>query len=344
MMRKMDPLTQAAVGAAAAAAISRQGRTRLALVVGALSGAAPDIDVLIRSGSDPLLALEYHRHFTHSLLFVPVIALLVALLFRLIWKRATYLELAGYALAGTLTHGLIDACTSYGTMLYWPLSNHRESWDIISIIDPLFTLPLLLALGLACFLGGPGAARIGLLLCVGYLSLGLWQRERAEDYLYGLAETRGHEPVEVSVRPSFANLAVWRLIYRSGDEYHVDAVNLMPWRRPAFLQGASVEAFTPFKAQQLVDVDSVQFRDIERFRFFSQGFLYRYGDQGAVIGDLRYSMLPNSTRPLWGIVVDPIRPDRHVRMEYFRDTSSGALEQLLAMVFAPRSTAPEGQP
>ena len=39
---------------------------------------------------------------------------------------------------GAITHGLIDACTSYGTLLYWPISHHRESWDIISIIDPIF--------------------------------------------------------------------------------------------------------------------------------------------------------------------------------------------------------------
>src|SRR5690606_29471703 len=46
--------------------------------LGALGGMAPDLDVIIRSASDPLLALEYHRHFTHSLAFIPIGGLLVA--------------------------------------------------------------------------------------------------------------------------------------------------------------------------------------------------------------------------------------------------------------------------
>ena len=56
-----------------------------------------------------------------------------------------------YAIMGTLSHGLLDACTSYGTRLYWPFSQYRESWDLISIIDPLFTLPML-ALLIAAFI------------------------------------------------------------------------------------------------------------------------------------------------------------------------------------------------
>ena len=70
----MDPLSQASIGAAAAQALSRRTNLRTALWVGALGGFLPDADILIRSSEDPLLSLEYHRHFTHALVFIPLVA------------------------------------------------------------------------------------------------------------------------------------------------------------------------------------------------------------------------------------------------------------------------------
>ena len=74
----MDPVTQGVLGASVGQAASRASDLRAAAVLAALSGMAPDLDVLIRSDVDPLLFLEYHRHFTHSLVFIPFGALLCA--------------------------------------------------------------------------------------------------------------------------------------------------------------------------------------------------------------------------------------------------------------------------
>ena len=68
----MDPVSQAAIGAAAAQSGGRAKTLRHALWIGALAGMAPDLDVFIRSSDDPLLALEFHRQFTHSVFFIPV--------------------------------------------------------------------------------------------------------------------------------------------------------------------------------------------------------------------------------------------------------------------------------
>lgn len=329
----MDPITQAAVGAGAAVALARGRTVRTALLVGAVAGATPDLDVLIRSETDPLLGLEYHRHFTHSLLFVPFVGCLVALLFLpLFRRRVSYRSLLLYATAGALTHGLIDACTSYGTMLYWPLIHHRESWDIISIIDPLFTLPLLFCLGLAFLLRNPRWGRLGLLLCLIYLGFGIVQRERAKTYLMELAGERGHQPTTLSVRPSFANLALWRMIYCDGDVYYVDAVNLIPFREPTFYPGGVLSSFTESDRRQLAGEASVLARDIERFRFFSQGFLAPVPGETFVLGDIRYAMLPNSTKPLWGIQLDPLYQDQHVQVAYFREASGDVFRALWKMI------------
>ena len=74
---------------------------RHALWIGAAAGMAPDLDVLIQSSTDPLLALEYHRQFTHSLLFVPIGALLcAAMLYPIVRKQLSFRKVWLFASAG----------------------------------------------------------------------------------------------------------------------------------------------------------------------------------------------------------------------------------------------------
>ena len=78
----MDVLSQAVLGASLSQSFAKdKSKQLIALVIGALAGMAPDLDVLIYSSDDPLLFLEFHRQFTHSLLFIPFGALLCALVF-----------------------------------------------------------------------------------------------------------------------------------------------------------------------------------------------------------------------------------------------------------------------
>ena len=330
----MDPLTQASLGAAAAALVCRRDETRRALVLGALAGAAPDLDVLIRSNQDPLLALEYHRHFTHALLMAPLLGLVVAALFKAVffWKRWAYGRLALFGVVATGTHGLLDTCTSYGTLLYWPLSHHRESWDVISIIDPIFSLPLFFLIGLAFLLQRPRYGQYGLLLCLLYLSFGFLQRSQATAFAADLAESRGHAYEALTVRPSFGNTVLWRIVYRVEDRYFIDAVRTLPWAEPVHYRGRSVDAYTPESASKELDPGSIRARDVERFRFFSQGYLHRHPDNTKIIGDTRYAMFPDSAVPLWGILVDPAEPDEHVEFKYFRDASKSAFRRLWYMI------------
>jgi len=337
----VDPLTQSAFGAAAAAALSDRRSVRCAAAVGAFAGAAPDLDVLIGSASDPLVSLEYHRHFTHALAIAPAIGLAAAGLGRWLFRRrgVSFAKLATFGVAGALTHGALDACTGYGTLLYWPFGRHREAFDLISIIDPVFTLPLLLLLGLAVARRRPRRARAAVALCLVYLAFGWAQRERAEHFARELAAERGHSPEMLRARPSVANIVLWRVMYREGGTYYVDAVSLLPWRAPRLYPGGTVEVFTPEDAESVAEEGSVQARDIERFRFFAHGYLYRVGEDRGIVADLRYAALPDSLKPLWGIRLDASRPDEHVRLEYFRDASGRSLKRLWRMILN-RSVSP----
>ena len=115
----MDPITQGALGAALpqATATSRKGAVALAGCFGFLAGLAADLDVLIRSAEDPMLFLEYHRQFTHSLFFIPLGGLIAAtILYCLIGRRLrlSFPRTLLYCTLGYGTHGLLDYATSYG--------------------------------------------------------------------------------------------------------------------------------------------------------------------------------------------------------------------------------------
>ena len=151
----MDPLTQGAVGAILPQSIkvkwiqNNKYQTALAGLLGMVGGIAADIDVLISSDTDPLLFLTFHRQFTHSLVFIPFGGLVVTIMLHWALRRRWRLRFFQTFLLcsiGYTTHALLDTATSFGTMLLWPFVDTRYSLNIISIIDPLFTLPQILSL------------------------------------------------------------------------------------------------------------------------------------------------------------------------------------------------------
>src|SRR5687768_7761326 len=132
----MDLLTHGLVGAALAQSGAPREEARVAAGIGFLAGMLADADALITSASDPLLVLEYHRHFTHSLTFIPVgAAIAAAVLWPFMRSRLGFARLYVYALLGYALAGALDACTSYGTHLLWPFSDARQALSIIAVVD-----------------------------------------------------------------------------------------------------------------------------------------------------------------------------------------------------------------
>ncbi|MBM3225585.1 MAG: metal-dependent hydrolase, partial [Candidatus Tectomicrobia bacterium] len=176
----MDLLTHAVLGAAGAAALARKPALWTAALAGGVAGVAPDADILIASSADPLLNLEFHRHFTHALVLGPVGALLIAGLVWLIVRRRTpYAPLYGYACIGYLLSPLLDACTSYGTHLLWPFAAQPIAWSIIAVIDPVFTSLVSVPLVVCLWRQQRGWAHLGVALAVCYVALGGLQHARA---------------------------------------------------------------------------------------------------------------------------------------------------------------------
>lgn len=336
----VDPLSQGVLGAAAPQAASRKDAA-IAGVLGLLSGMAPDLDVLIRSDTDPILFLEYHRQFTHSLIFIPVggficAAILYGLFAR---RRLSFARTLLFCTLGYATHGLLDACTSYGTQLFWPFSSLRIAWHNISIVDPLFTLPILFCVVLAAVRSSPRWSRVALLWAVLYLGAGVVQRERAEVAASALAAARGHSPAMVEAKPSFGNMLLWKTIYAADGIYYIDAVRVGAGVR--VFDGEAVAMLDLARDFPWLDPNSQQARDVERFRWFSAGFLAKSTEVENLIVDMRYSMLPNRGDGLWGIALSrDAAPADHVEYRVMREIDKPLRGAFVAMVLDDGKHAP----
>lgn len=304
----MDPFTHALLGACTAQAalaspkrdyIGRYPRRQLWLV-GALGGLLPDLDILIRSSTDPLLAIEFHRHFTHALAFIPLgglLAMLPWLLFRSQRERWRLLWLAG--MLGYATHGLLDACTNYGTHLLWPFSDERTAWHWITTIGPLLTLGLLTGLVLAVRRRTKGAAMAALLFAIAYVGVSAWQQERAFDAQRQIAATRSHQVVRGEIFPTVGNPFVWRSLYEAGGVLHTDRVRVMGdlhWQA-----GHQVDLLRAADLPPAQQANPLVQRDFARFSYFSAGWVARAVGDASIIGDARYSLSTERFEPIWGV-------------------------------------------
>ncbi len=216
----MDSLSQAVFGATIAGVVAPPGHRRKALFLGAALGTLPDLDVLIDYG-DAVKNFTYHRGFTHSLFVLPGVAVVIWLALMRIMQpppetRARWFAAIALAL---VTHPLLDAHTAYGTQLFWPLSVSPTMWGTLFIIDPLFTLPLLVgsvALGVwPNRARGIRIARLGLSFSVLYIGWSWVAQSLVEHNVRAELAREGHTEVELFLTPAPFNTLLWRAVART---------------------------------------------------------------------------------------------------------------------------------
>ncbi|MCY4128453.1 MAG: metal-dependent hydrolase [Gammaproteobacteria bacterium] len=324
----MDPISQGSLGAVLPQSVLRHENLGRLTLCGALAGMAPDLDIFIASDVDPLMFLVFHRQFTHALIFIPIGALVVAgCLFPFLRKSVEFKYIYLACLLGYATHGFLDSCTSYGTQLFWPFTDYRVSWNTVSVLDPAFTVPLLLAVIAGLIWRRRWLPWLGIAWAFAYLGVGLIQSQRALDAGERLAEARGHVPGRLTIKPSIANQLLWRSIYQHDDVFYVDAIRVGLTTEP-MVCGTSATA-------EVLEVDrhlpwleaSQQLTDVSRFSWFSQDYVATDPAMPNRVIDVRYSTVPNQLVPLWAIDLDPTAdPTEHVKFVNLRRVEETQLD------------------
>ena len=231
----MDSLSQIVLGASVQGAILGKYQGRKAYLYGAMLGTLPDLDVLINY-PDPISNMTYHRGFSHSLIVLTAVGIVGAWLISRYhaWRNLPLpYSTARLATAMTLaltTHPILDSFTVYGTQLLWPLQESLSltPFSIASmfIIDPLYTLPLLIAMIIGLIKGSKlGIFKTGVLahcqrlaiwmlvVSSGYLMLSLGLKYYAQDKAeQTLAAAKIDNIVRIKTMPVLPTILMWRTV------------------------------------------------------------------------------------------------------------------------------------
>jgi inner membrane protein len=279
---------------------------------------AADIDLVTLAGG-PATYLHAHRHFTHALAAVPLAALASVLVVRLFarrpfdWKRASLV-----ALAGALTHPLLDWMNAYGVRMLLPFSGDWLRLDIVNLADLWIWAVLLVAAGapllarlVSAEIGArPGSGRGFAILALAFLLLYPCGRYLLHARAVAVLDSRlyeGVEPVRLAAVPGFANPFVWRGVVETGEFYSIVDVNLLREFDPArgrvlykpelrareTAAMAAARATAPFRA----------FLDFSKYPYWR--FLPADRSEDALrveVSDLRFATPPEQRFVAWAIV------------------------------------------
>lgn len=290
----MDSLTQVLLGASVAAVAAPAAHRRAALLAGAALGTLPDLDGLpiALMTADPVLRMTLHRGLTHSLLVLPLIAAAIWWLFRRFghgrvaasptrWFWAIQLAL--------VTHPLLDAFTVYGTQLWWPFQPPPAMWSSLFIIDPLYSVWLLLGVVVAAWLGPRAAGRhalaAGLALSTLYIGWSLVAKgmvEREADRAL-VAMGLGDAP-RLSV-PMPATTVLWRVVAMTDGGYVEGFRSLVADRGPMH--------FTAYTSDVAALRANAGVPAVQRLAWFNHGFM----GAAVVDGQLQLSDLRMGSEP-----------------------------------------------
>lgn len=283
----MDSITQAVLGASIQGAMLGRWQGRKALLYGAMLGTLPDLDVVIDYG-DAVADMTFHRGFSHSLFVLTGLALLLT------WLTRRFRHNPGYSAQRLfltlwlvlITHTLLDSFTSYGTQLFWPLMPTPTAWSSIFIIDPLYTVPLLIAVGAGLLFGLRGKAaraqNMALALTSVYLAFTVGGKFMAEHRVETELARQGIQAEQLFSTPTPFNSLLWRVIVLDGEDYHEALVSWFDTTAP---QLERIPRGTHLAAA-LVDSEAHA-----RLQWFTGGML-RYDQLGdlLVVTDIRLGM------------------------------------------------------
>ena len=282
----MDSLTQIVLGSAVGYAVLGNKVGRKAAIYGAILGTLPDLDVLLPYGGE-VEAFTYHRGFSHSLLVHLLISPLIVWLittchqgtavYKKHWFWLTLLCLS--------THGILDSFTVYGTQLLWPITEYPFAVSNLFIIDPIYTLPLLLAF-IVVFLPNIKFVNVfkvnvfALIISSLYVCWSLVAKTYIDQKVETALNDRQIKANHYLSTPAPLTTLLWRILVMSDGQYYEGYVSVFDSASDVSLD---VHNSSDFLLENIQDEWAVQ-----RLQWFTKGFYsVTQEKQNIVLSDLR---------------------------------------------------------
>lgn len=284
----MDSLTQLVLGASVSVAVmGRRTAVWKAAVWGGVLGTLPDLDALIDHG-DALLNMVLHRAGTHALFYLLLASGPLAWLISRVQGEAALLKRWWWAvLLVLITHTLLDTMTVYGTQLALPFSNHPFGVGSLFIIDPAYTLPLLLGMlaAVAWRTRGLQLNAWALALSTAYAGWSVAAQAYVTQHAHASLAQAGISTQHVLVTPAPLSTLLWRVVAMNGDTYHEGFYALLDQGRPI--------RFTAHPSGQAVWQAQAHHPHVQRLQAFNHGFMRaRLQDGHLWLTDLRMGQEP----------------------------------------------------
>ncbi len=235
----MDPLTHALSGALLARATAPRAQTqqtqrfalplRTRVAAGFAAAAFPDLDLALRL-IDTMTYLNWHQGPTHSLIMLPLWALLLSHLFsHFFHKQYSWQTFYLPVCLGIAIHIAGDLVTSYGLMLFAPFSTERFSLPLVFVIDPWFSL--IIIAGLVFSFVFPQQKTFALCALIGLIAyvmalLSLHERALNIGTTYAKTQTVNMHTAAVHALPQPLSPFNWKIIIQDKDAYHIAHINL----------------------------------------------------------------------------------------------------------------------
>ncbi len=225
----------------------------------------------------------------------------------------------------------MDYITSYGVYLFWPFLDERFALNIVSVFDPLLSIGLLITASIALY----KKKKVYSYGLAGWLFLYLCfagiQKSRVKHIATNVLLAENDSNSELIIKPTIGNQILWSVRYVEDGEICSSGIRTRLFSTSVVYEG---------ECTVLVDWNStyksfngtVMYKDIERFSVLSDGLLVEHPNHPNVLGDARYSMLPTTTSPLWGITIDTTKTDQHVTFDSYRDASPEIRTKFLDMI------------
>jgi inner membrane protein len=216
----MDSLTQIVLGAAVGELLLGRRLGNKAMLLGAIGGTLPDLDVIYNFfDDDPIAHLKVHRAYSHSLFTHIVLAWPLAWL-SVRWRKLRDITFGRWYLFWFLalfTHALLDCCTTYGTRLFLPFTDYQVAFNNISVIDPLYTIPFMLLLGSCLFMKRDAQWRrrmmnASLIYSSSYMLLTFGLKYAAHQKFREDLQARQYNTAELNTTPTILNAVLWSAI------------------------------------------------------------------------------------------------------------------------------------
>jgi len=267
----MDSLTQIALGAAVGTAVLGRKAGPRAALWGAACGTLPDLDVLISHG-DPVRDFTFHRAESHSIFWLTVAAPAVAWLLARLNRGvvAGFREWLALAWLALVTHPLLDAFTVYGTQLLLPFSDYPVGIGSVFIIDPLYTVPLIVGTVVALRLRRRDPVRamrwngVGLALSTLYLGWTVAAQAHVQGHVHRSLAATPLADGRVLVTPAPFNSLLWRIVVMDDGGYHEGYYSLLDGDRAVDL------AHHPSEIELLGPLEDDW--NVRRLAWFAKGF------------------------------------------------------------------------